>query len=202
MRPNLLVLPPSPALIPELAPADTAAARLRGVFSVALTDLTIDPDRPIELVGSRSDRWHTGHVGSFAAWGAPQVRVGAGHHLPELVQRYLLGAELSGRVVDTRDTLGEINPQALTLVAVDGSAGMTPRAPLALIENSRAVDEWCRAVLSGHDTGDWTPAELAGAGVVDADLWVELATVEKRCSELLAADTTTGVARYVAAWEI
>lgn len=154
----------------------------------------------MELVGSRDEHWRTEHTGSFAAWGAPQVEVGAGNYLPELVQRYALGPELAQRVTGVRAGLGEINPNALTLVAVDGSAGMTLRAPLALLDTAEQADRWCRAVLSGAPHDMPTQANLEESGVLEAGLWMELASVEKRDAALVEADTTLGVARYVAGW--
>ena len=137
---NLVVMPAGPALVRELAPRDTAGQRMVAELR-SLVDAT--GDRPVHLVGSRSPRWETGVEGSFRAWGAPQVQVGAGHHLPELVQRYMLG-ERATRVTEVRADLGQPDPEALTLVALDGSAGLTERAPLALLPQAAAADTWCR----------------------------------------------------------
>lgn len=190
-------MPASPALVPELAPADEAAARLRRHLDAAIGN----DDRPIELVGSRAPQWRTEHAGSFAAWGARTVQVRKGHYLAELLQRFVLG-ERQDRVTEVRDEIGQINPEALTLVATDGSAGMTPRAPFALLDDAANADEFCRAVLSGEATPAWTAEQLAGAGILDAELWRELAGVDKRSARLIDADTSTGVARYVAAWSL
>lgn len=195
MKCNVVIMPASPALVPDLAPQDLAGRAL-----LAAVRALVAGAGAIELVGSRDGRWRTEHTGSFAAWGAPQVEVGAGNHLPELVQRYALGPELAGRVTDVRSVIGRVNPRSLTLIAVDGSAGMTPRAPLALLGSAGVTDQWCRAVLSGapHDVPG--QAELEEAGILDAGLWRELAGVEKRDAALVEADTTLGVARYVAGW--
>lgn len=203
MTVNLVVMPAGPALVRELAPADSAGEQLlAAVRQLIDTARHTAPERPIHLVGSRDRRWATTLTGSLAAWGAPQVQVGEGNHLPELVQRYALGGH-APHVTQSRDTLGEVNPQALTLVALDGSAGLTARAPLALLDAAPAADTWCRRVLAGHPPPDGTDAaSLTAAGVLEPDLWLELAALRPRRARLVAADTTLGVGRYVAGWEI
>ncbi|SMG11758.1 hypothetical protein SAMN06295981_0609 [Corynebacterium pollutisoli] len=193
VSPNLIIMPASPALVAELAPRDAVGAQMVSLVR-SLVDATA---APIHLVASRDPRWETGVEGSFRAWGAPQVTVGEGRFLPELVQRYVLG-EAASRVASVRGELGEVEPEALTLVAVDGSAGLTERAPLALLPQAAAADEWCRAVLSGRPAGE-LPAD---GGVLEPGLWHELAAREPQHAELLLADTTHGVGRYVAAWQI
>ncbi|MDO5511322.1 hypothetical protein [Corynebacterium sp.] len=193
MSPNLVVMPASPALVAELAPRDAVGAQMVARLR-SLIDATT---APIHLVSSRDPRWETGVEGSFRAWGAPQVTVGQGRFLPELVQRYVV-AEAASRVVEVRGELGAIDPAALTLVAVDGSAGLTERAPLALLPQAPAADRWCRAVLAGEAAGEM-PHE---AGIVEPGLWVEIAALRPRHAELLEADTSHGVGRYVAAWQM
>lgn len=193
---NLIVMPAGPALVRALAPADAVGRRI--VASVLSLVDAADP-RPIHLVGSRSPRWQTALEGSFQAWGAPQVTVGAGHFLPELVQRHVLG-ERAHRVDSVRGSVGVPDPAALTLVAVDGSAGLTPRAPLTLLDRGPDADEWCRSVLSGGQAADG--AFLPEAGVLEPDLWLELAALSPQRAELVEADISHGVGRYVAAWRI
>lgn len=196
---NLVMMPASPALLPELSPGDEAGAHLLQTLREVLQ--TADPAR-IELVGSRQQRWKTGLSGSFQAWGAPQVQVGAGNHLPELVQRYVLG-ELGSRIVGIREELGQPDPAALTLVALDGSAGLTARSPLTLLDAAPAADTWCRDLLAGSGAAQEVDAGwLMDAGILEPQPWLELAQLRPRKSELLAADTTLGVGRYVAAWEM
>ena len=203
MTVNLVVMPAGPALVRELAPADSVGEQLLAeVRQLVSTARAAVPDQPIHLVGSRDARWATALTGSLAAWGAPQVRVGGGNHLPELVQRYALGTHVE-RVAQARGTLGTINPQALTIVAIDGSAGLTARAPLALLDDAPAADTWCRQVLTGHPPQDGRDASsLRGAGVLEPGLGLELAALRPRRARLIAADTTLGVGRYVAGWEI
>lgn len=191
---NLVVMPAGPALVRELAPRDTAGQRMVAQLR-SLVDAT--GDRPVHLVGSRSPRWETGVEGSFRAWGAPQVQVGAGHHLPELVQRYMLG-ERATRVTEVRADLGQPDPEALTLVALDGSAGLTERAPLALLPQAAAADTWCRDLLAGREVGELPPE----SGILEPELWLELAALAPRRAELVDSDIGHGVGRYVAAWQI
>jgi hypothetical protein len=193
---NLVVMPAGPALVPELAPADVVGQRI-----VAAVRSLVDAagPRPIHLVGSRSPRWETAVEGSFRAWGAPQVEVGTGRFLPELVQRHVL-AERTGRIGSVRGVLGVPDPSALTLVAVDGSAGLTPRAPLTLLERGPEADQWCRDLLAGRAVADGT--FLGEAGVLEPELWLELVALSPQRAELVAADTSHGVGRYVAAWQI
>lgn len=195
---RVLLIPSSPALIPQLAPADAPGARL---LAAARREVAAAPAARIDIVGSRERRWETAHTGSFRAWGAPEVTVGGGTHLPELLARFVLGPEQEANITEVRGQLGE--PRAeLTVVATDGSAGMTARAPLALLDSAPVVDRWCRDVLSGVDTGPLSDGELSAAGILDAPLWNELAGTRKRGARLVDADTTTGVARYVACWEV
>lgn len=195
---NLVVMPAGPALVRDLAPRDEVGQRMVATLRELLDAA---PHLPVHLVGSRSPRWETSVTGSLRAWGAPQVQVGAGNHLPELVQRHVLG-ERADRVTEVRAVLGTPDPEALTLVALDGSAGLTERAPLALLERAPEADAWCRALLAGQTTG--AADFLEEAGVIEPELWRELVALRPRPrkAELLEADTTHGVGRYVAAWQI
>ncbi|MGP6172981.1 hypothetical protein [Corynebacterium sp. A21] len=203
MNVNLVVMPASPALVRELAPGDEAAGRLLGVLREVLEQAAARQQR-IELVGSQASRWRTELRGSFQAWGAPGVVVGAGHYLPELVQRYVL-AELALQVVSVRERLGVPNPAALTVVALDGSAGLDARAPLTLLDAAPAADAWCRDLLAGSAPtfpAAWDESSLREAGILEPDPWLELAALTPKQAQLRDADTTLGVGRYVATWEI
>ncbi|MCK7663086.1 hypothetical protein M0E87_05315 [Corynebacterium sp. CCM 9185] len=199
VRPGpVVVVPASPALVLS-GDADPAGSWLRAAAGRVLGRYR---DIPVHLVGSRDPRWWTCHWGSFAAWGDASVDVGAGDHLPELVQRFLLGADNRKRVVDVRGKLGHPDPGVLTVVAVDGSAGLTERAPLALIAGAESVDAWCRALLAGEPPEPMTTDGLREGGIIEPDLWLELAEVRPDRADLVAADTTTGVGRYIAEWGI
>ncbi|MGO2573745.1 MAG: hypothetical protein ACTH8I_07015, partial [Corynebacterium casei] len=102
--------------------------------------------------------------------------------------------------------IGELNSEALTIIVVDGSAGLTARAPLALLDSAEEINQWCQEVLSGNNAQVGTEAisehKLVDAGVVEPQLWQELAAVQPRKAELIDVDVTLGVGRYVAAWEV
>ncbi|WP_394281812.1 hypothetical protein [Corynebacterium sp.] len=196
--PNLLVVPGSPALVRELAPADPASHRLRQSVAQALS--LID-DRPCEIIGSGDPRWATQHVGSFAAWGAPQVRVGHGTNLAELVARYLLGSRADARTT-FRTELTPLNSEALTVLVLDGPAGLTPRAPLALVEGAAQAHDELTRLLGGDLTVQLDAESLTQAGVIEPDLWLQLVQLRPTHAELLDVDDTLGVGRYVALWEV
>lgn len=203
MNVNLVVMPSSPALVRELAPGDEAAGRLREVLREVLACAAARYQR-IELVGSRASRWRTELSGSFQAWGAPGVAVGAGNYLPELVQRYVL-AELGDQVVSVRERLGTPDPAALTVMAADGSAGLAARAPLTLLDTAPAADAWCRGLLAGNlptPPVSWDATTLRQAGILEPEPWLELAALTPKQGQLRDADTTLGVGRYVATWEL
>lgn len=193
-----MIVPASPALV-IAGGADAAGANLRGEITGILSRYT---EPRIHLVGSRDDRWRTRHRGSFAAWGAPEIRVGEGNHLPELVQRFLLGPDAQDRVVDVRGELGTPSPGVLTIIAIDGSAGLTARAPLALVDGAEVADTWCRAVLQGKVPAPENADRLRTRGIIEPGLWMELAEIRPLRAKLFAADTTLGVGRYVAEWEV
>lgn len=203
MKTTLIIMPGSPALIGGLAPADTAGAQLLCQVRALFSEYLSGGETPVELVGSRADAWYTAHTGSLRAWGAPQVQVGGGNHLPELLQRYALGA-FGHRVRAVGENLSSISPGVLTVVALDGSTGLTPRAPSSLLDGAAGVDQWCRALLSGSQPGTRAAGELIDAGVREPHLWLELLRLSERVrsAELVAADTSHGVGRYVAVWTI
>ncbi|WP_342319899.1 hypothetical protein [Corynebacterium mayonis] len=189
---SVVIMPGAPALVAELAPAHGPAEKLRQAVRSAAQGWQV-----VEIVGSRDPRWLTSHEGSFAAWGAPQVRVGGGSYLPELVARYVLGAV---HVLDSRAHIGSLNPDALTVVVADGPAGLSPRAPLAFIDEAFAAHRDIQSFLAGGDLHN--PQSLAAAGVVEPELWAELARLNPSKAEVLAVDNSLGVGAYVAAWEV
>ncbi|MCZ9308487.1 hypothetical protein L8V23_01710 [Corynebacterium sp. c6VSa_13] len=208
MNGGILVVPGSPALIPELGAraVDENATRL---VCAAREIIAAHGRCRIDIVGSRDERWRTGHEGSFKAWGAPDVTVSTGAYLPELVARWLLEPVVGDRQVrEVRGNLGDPSPaedsvqDVLTVVVIDGSAGMTPRAPLALREDAPAAHQWCRAVLGAQCPQPVTASWLADAGVVEPELWLEIAQWRRRHpgvgAHLLQEDVSQGVSRYVA----
>ncbi|MEJ4100450.1 hypothetical protein V5S96_08790 [Corynebacterium mastitidis] len=198
MTAQMLVMPGSPALVAPLAPRDEAARRL---CALARRTARTYEGLPVHLVGSRDPRWFTAHTGSFRAWGAPQVQVDGGNYLPELVMRYVLE---DAEVVEARGRLGQPREGVLTVVALDGSAGLTPRAPLSLSDDASWADQWCRDLLAGrHRPGAGADAgRLRAAGVLEPELWCELAGLTPHRACLVDADATAGVGRYVAEWRL
>lgn len=203
MNATLIIMPGSPALVPHLAPADTVGAHLLAQVRHLLDQELQGNDRPIALVSSRAQDWFTAHTGSLRAWGAPEVQVSAGNYLAEIVQRFALG-EYENRVISVRDRLEEINPEALTLLALDGPTGLTQRAPSALVPGALEADQWCRDVLAGTTSEIPTASSLIDASLREPQLWLDLASTSTRCAEavLLESDLSFGVGRYVARWNI
>ena len=205
---NVVFLPGSPALIPELSPSDDASRRLLSSAVEVISYATAHSDRPIHVVSSQDKRWYTAHKGSFRAWGAPQVDVEEGHYLGELIARYVLRQAniFQSAVTETRAHIGELNPETLTIIVIDGSAGLTARAPLALLDLSEEINQWCQEVLRGNYaqavTVERNERLLVDAGVVEPQLWLELAGAQPRSAELIDVDVTLGVGRYIAVWEV
>ena len=191
---NVCVVPGSPALVAELAPRDEAGRDI----VLTIRELTANDPRDIHIVGSRDAQWRTERTGSFAAWGAPQITVGEGKYLAELVARYVLG-EAATRVTDSRGTIAPLDPEVLTVVVVDGSAGLTQRAPLAFIDGALDTHEQMARFLDGRGA---LPDELAARGVVEPALWHELAALDASNQRLFAQDGAHGVGRFVATWQV
>lgn len=187
--PTVLVVPGSPAVVQELAPGDSAGAKIRRVVKSLVSGA------PLHVVGSSDPRWRTTHAGSFRAWGAP-VSVGGGRDLSELVARYLVGD-----VAEFRPSIQPVDPAAQTVVVLDGPAGLTARAPLSLLPHARRVHEQLQGLLRGEQVG-LNEDELRAAGVIEPKLWLELARLRPTSAQLLLADDTHGVGRYVAAWKV
>lgn len=185
---NLWIVPGSPALVAELSP-DPASRRLHDAVR-RLADTA--GGRPIDIVCSLDEHWRTGITGSFQAWGAPNARVRAGHHLGELVARYSLG---DPEVREVRSAIGGIDREAVTVVVLDGPAGLTQRAPLALIDGAPQLHERLKRWLGGGG-----PEVVDKHSVLEPALWEELATVRAERARLIDSDDTLGVGRYVAEW--
>lgn len=202
---NVLIVPGSPALVAELGVGDEASRRLsaaareagvRACGGVRASDAGgANPGggRPVDIVCSLDERWRTEHTGSFRAWGAPQVTLRGGHYLGELVARYVLG---DPQVREVRGHIGAPDPQALTVIVLDGPAGLTDRAPLSLRQGDREAHERIIRWLGG--------GEKAGVAkhVLEPALWEELARLNPKEAALIDADDTLGVGRYVAEWRV
>lgn len=198
---KLVVMPASPALAVELAPGDAASRELLDSLCKILQSAVTKHTTGIDIVASRNSRWHTVHTGSLRAWGAPHVQLGAGNYLPEIMAHYALRAAGLEHlpVHESREHMGTLDDASLTILVIDGSAGLTPRAPLALLDDGPAADEWCQKLLKGEMA---QPFPLQDAGVVEPELWLELAEIQPQSVRLVAADSSLGVGRYIAEWEV
>lgn len=185
----------SPAQVAGVGRGDSVSADLRRVAQDALQDAA-----GYEVVCSLSPAVFTTHSGQFTAWGAPEVAVGAGNHLPELIARYLIGG---GEVRSVRDQLLPLNPAVTTVLVLDGSYGLGLNAPGYLIDGALDAHDWCVNVLTGTATATTRSGEeLIAAGVHTPHLWLELATCNICAAQLHMVDTSLGVGRFVATLEV
>lgn len=109
--------------------------------------------------------------------GRPHVNVGKGFYLSELIARYIAEPFLADNptvdVAEIRPRLGQPRGGALTIVVVDGSAGLTERAPLALLDAGEETHQLMEKLLAGgphalHDDAEkrnsmrWLPKKTVG----------------------------------------
>lgn len=205
-------MPGSPALVDALAGAHEPSRRVLGAIGTAVGQAVDalgasgarETAATIDIVCPRNQQHYTAHTGSFAAWGAPQVSVGEGNYLPELVARYALAqpslAGRSTRVREVRSHVGAPDPGVLTIVVADGSAGLTERAPLALMQGAPELHRTMERFADGEDVA--LPENLEELGVLEPELWFELARLNRVSSQLVDSDASLGVGRYVALWEV
>ncbi len=188
-------------MVEALSPHCEASAQLREAAQAQVADLASHQalEDGIDIVGSQHPRWHTHHTGSLKAWGAPHTQVGGGNYLPELIARYIMPGI---KVHNSRDHIGTL--QRTTVIAIDGSAGLTPRAPLALLDDAPWADNWCRNLLDGKPVTDYDEHNLTKAGIIEPHLWAELIKLRPHATTttLIFADTTLGVGRYIARWSL
>lgn len=192
---SLLVVPGSPALVRELAPRDEPSQRLLQT----VREISSNLPNTMEIVCSHERKWATAQPGSFGPWGAPDVCVGDGHVLGELIARYCLP---NVTVKASRDSLSPLNPSALTVVVIDGPAGLTARAPLSLLPSAHRVHEQLQLLLAGKEHQQIDEGQMLEAGVIEPQLWRELQTLRPESATLLDTDDSLGVGRYVAYWEV
>ncbi|AKN77242.1 hypothetical protein HO100_06095 [Corynebacterium ulcerans] len=206
----VLIIPSSPALVSELSP-DAASSALRECARYMIEDLS---PTSIDIVGTCDTNFRTNIEGSFKAWGAPQVNVGKGFYLPELIARYVAGPFIEDNptvdVSEIRPRLGKPRGGTLTIVVVDGSAGLTERAPLALLDAGEETHQLMEKLLAGgpHALHDGAEKEKFNAlltpengGVVHPDLWHEVSELEVEEAFLALSDSSLGVGRFVAVWK-
>ncbi|WP_255365917.1 hypothetical protein [Corynebacterium sp. NML130628] len=90
----------------------------------------------------------------------------------------------------------------MTVVVIDGPAGLTVRAPLSLLPSAHHVHEQLQLLLAGKEHQQIGEGEMMRAGVVEPQLWRELQTLQPESAMLLDTDDSLGVGRYVAYWEV
>src|SRR5699024_10082698 len=168
---NVVFIPGSPALIPELSPHDVPSRRLLDAAVELIAQLHQQHPRAIHVVSSQDKRWYTAHAGSFRAWGAPQGQLGQGHFLGALISRYSLGAAgvPAAGSGGCRSEIGRLDAGAGTVVVLDGRAGLPPRAPLGLLETAARADQWCQQVLRGQ-AEQVGAQKLVGAAAIEPEL--------------------------------
>ena len=189
-RAVMAIISGSPAQVVQLSPGSADAAALRRqqveVLRRGWELLAAQSPARVDIICSHDRRWYTGHRGSFAAWGAAELNVGGGNYLGELVARYLLDcAGIKPADIRVRSRIGQVDPQALSIVVVDGSAGLDARAPLSLLPQAHNVADWCqRLCRTGQAPTAGTLSEfLSTGGIIEPALWQELA----QCASAAAA---------------
>lgn len=215
---HLVVIPGSPALVEELVPQDSAGQSMVAAARRAVFEALAGGANKVHISYRPDRKDYTAHTGSFRAWGARRTAVSGGNYLPELVARYVidpvlaeLGLESSCvRVASSaRSVLGETGlgsapeeADTLCIVVADGSAGLTMRAPLTLVDTGAWAHAWCQNLLGGTDREPFDHQRLHKAGVLDPTPWAELAELARHATsrELLESDGGLGVGRYVAHW--
>lgn len=118
-----------------------------------------------------------------------------GEFLGELVARYALG---DPQVRGVRSSIGTPDPGAVTVVVLDGPAGLDARAPLALVDGAAQLHDQLCGWLGG---GDAAGVDKQMPAVVEPELWRELASITPAEAALIDHDDTLGVGRYVAVWQ-
>ncbi|AZA11607.1 hypothetical protein [Corynebacterium gerontici] len=202
---TIFVVSGSPAQVRGLGVGDNASTEL-AAQSIALLTQAVQSPSPVAIVCSHDNRWYTRHAGSFRSWGAANTSVGAGHHLGELVARWLLQQSSESAQHPMPEVLSQdsLSGHPTQIVVLDGSAGLSPKAPLAEVPGADEAHEWCTALLAGEGPGSVEKQWLQERGVIEADLWLELeAEIAQRgwSGGLYWSDMSLGVGRYVARWE-
>ncbi len=206
---KLLIIPGSPAVVEQLGVGDAPSAHMQANILAQLAQLKANWPAGLvltaDVVGSQDLRWHTKNTGSLRAWGPSSTQLDGGNFLPELIARWFLH-QVKIPVADSRKHLGLLNPERLTVVVIDGSAGLGPRAPLSLLPTAEQCHIWCESLLQDPSAIDLQPlsnSELSTGGIIEPNLWLELVDYRRQVTkaELIASDISLGVGRYLALWE-
>lgn len=195
---HLLVIPCSPALVDDLAPADTASACLREVARETITRLKTNNEvSRVSIIGQREQHQYTALTGSLAPWGSMQA-VESGNYLCDLLGHYICEPVLPDVEIQSANELVFL-PGTLNVLLLDASAGLTAKAPFAECAGAAEATKWCREVLArGHRE---YAGDLSAAGLPWPAGWSNLHGVDANKRAVLAQDETHGVARFIAFWE-
>ncbi len=188
-----LVVPSAPHLLPEYAGQDDLGAPLRARAVTALTELiaAARPDRIVVVTGHERRPRHTrGAVGARVA----RVMLAEAGWSPDVIEVGVPFDASAGEVAAAVAEVRQVPGRALLLVAADGTAKRSEKAPGHLDDRSVAVDEQIVGALARGDgaalsrldpvlceelwcTGRTALAVLAGCfpkGVTEADvLWTD-----------------------------
>lgn len=190
-------------MIPSIGYGDVSSAELAQMIRQQLKNAK--HNFLADIVGSRCRKWYTEHTGSLRAWGQAGINLSTGNYLPELIAAYFLDV-VGIEIAESRARLEPVNPKRLTVVVIDGSAGLHDKAPLSLLPRANDVHQWCIKLLSDPKkaTTPVSAAALRDAGIIEPNLWLELFQLAPRVNhaQLISSDVTLGVGRYIATWEI
>src|SRR5699024_11478988 len=71
---------------------------------------------------------------------------------------------------------------------LDGSGGLTERAPLALLGTAAEVHSWCQEALQGQ-ASPMEEHRLIDGGVIEPSLWLEVQKLRPRQAQLVDSDS-------------
>ncbi|MBV7301651.1 hypothetical protein [Corynebacterium sp. TAE3-ERU2] len=201
---HIVVIPSSPALIEGVSPHDEGSARLRQAARSILDTRAAAVDS-IAVVRSAAAECRTELTGSLSAW-APGVelpRAQGGHLLGEIIARLLLG-EQEQKITACAEEIEALVDAELVIVLADGPVTLTERAPGGFHPEAEDAQSYVRELLRGDAPEQWHYSALSEAGVLDPRPWRQLWTLREQATvqQLLAEDTTGGVGRFVAQWEM
>lgn len=199
---KVIILPGSPAIINGLGYGDVASSAIAQAIKQQLDSLKI---HSADIVGSRDPKWYTAHTGSLRAWGPCTHISDTGNYLPELLAGFFLD-QAGISIAASREHIGELHPDRLTVVVLDGSAGLDARAPLSLLPTAADIHQWCVHLLTAPTEceNEVNAAQLGQGGIQEPQLWLELVQLAPRVinAQLFVKDITLGVGRYGAMWEL
>ncbi|WKD61406.1 hypothetical protein CCICO_06930 [Corynebacterium ciconiae DSM 44920] len=201
---QIVVIPSSPALIEGVSPNDEGSARLRAAAQAVLGECAAQA-RSIGVVCAASEECRTELTGSLSAWapGAELACAQGGQLLGEIIARLLLG-ESEQKITGCAEEIATLVDADLVIVTADGPVTLTDRAPGGYHPDAEKAFGFLRAMLNGEDVHGWTTEDLLSVGVIDPQPWMDIFALRDQSSacQVCAHDTTGGVGRLVAKWEM